>query len=109
MTPAIATATFLCSWLGTLADDRHTAVGTLARELGTARALGEEIGRFIARSGAEDGMHAFARKEPPPAITPASSLRARVAWHTYTRLRDDELARLDDESDAHLEQMMERG
>lgn len=110
---AIQTTTFLYEWLERLAHDRKMSVMALAVELRTPRQLIEEVGRSIAHAGIDDAVHLWSLRdtphppEQPAAPTADTSLRGRVAYATYQRLKDDEMKRLNAEAAAQLEQMMQ--
>lgn len=110
---AIQTTTFLYEWLERLAHDRKMSVMALALELRTPRQLTEELGRFIAHAGMDDALHLWSLRDTPNAPAPPAepdaqtTLRARVAYATYQRLKDDEMRRLNAEADAQLSQYLE--
>lgn len=110
---AIQTTTFLYEWLDRLAHARNMSVMALAVELRTPRQLIEEVGRFIAHAGIDDALHLWSLRgtpnppEPPAAPTADTSLRGRVAYATYQRLKDDEMKRLNAEAESQLSQYSE--
>lgn len=103
-TRAIQIATFLSEWLHWLAAERNMSIMALAAELRTPRQLLEEVGRTIAQRGIEDGRYAFQQEQKPAAPDADTSLRARVAYHTYQRLFEAEMERANAEADAQLRQ-----